>query len=206
MPATSEPHSSPPQGLQVCDMTWGPVGQTLFSDLNLNFPVGVTWVCGGEGCGKTSLLRLLAGEVQAHKGSISAKGSVFWADPRSDAHEGASALAYFESVQARFGLWDAKRLTYVTDGLGITEHVHKSLYMLSTGTKRKVWLTAAFAAGCSVTLLDEPFAALDRASIAFVNQLLQEAHAKRQGVWVVADYDAPSPWASADIFQLGRSL
>jgi ABC-type transport system involved in cytochrome c biogenesis ATPase subunit len=57
-----------------------------------------------------------------------------------------------------------------------------------------------------VTLLDEPFAALDRASIAFVNQLLQEAHAQRQGVWVVCDYDAPSPWASADIFQLGRSL
>jgi energy-coupling factor transporter ATP-binding protein EcfA2 len=78
--------------------------------------------------------------------------------------------------------------------------------MLSTGTKRKVWLTAAFAAGCSVTLLDEPFAALDRASIDFVNQQLQEAHAQRQGVWVVCDYDAPSPWASADIFQLGRSL
>jgi ABC-type multidrug transport system ATPase subunit len=187
-------------------MTWGPVGQTLFSDLNLDFPVGVTWVCGGEGCGKTSLLRLLAGEVQAHKGSISVEGSVFWADPRSDAHEGASALAYFESVQARFGLWDANRLTYLTDGFGITEHLHKALYMLSTGTKRKVWLTAAFASGCSVTLLDEPFAALDRASIAFVNQLLQEAHAQRQGVWVVCDYDAPSPWAMTEIFLLDRSL
>jgi ABC-type multidrug transport system ATPase subunit len=187
-------------------MTWGPVGQTLFSHLNLDFPAGVTWVCGGEGCGKTSLLRLLAGEVQAHKGSILVKGSVFWADPRSDAHEGASALAYFESVQARFGQWDANRLTYLTDGLGITEHLHKALYMLSTGTKRKVWLTAAFAAGCSVTLLDEPFAALDRASIAFVNQLLQEAHAQRQGVWVVCDYDAPSPWALTEIFQLDRSL
>jgi ABC-type multidrug transport system ATPase subunit len=187
-------------------MTWGPVGQTLFSDLNLDFPVGVTWVCGGEGCGKTSLLRLLAGEVQAHKGSILVKGSVFWADPRSDAHEGASALAYFESVQARLGQWNSNRLTYLTDGLGITEHLHKSLYMLSTGTKRKVWLTAAFAAGCSVTLLDEPFAALDRASIAFVNQLLQEAHAQRQGVWVVCDYDAPSPWALTEIFQLDRSL
>lgn len=206
MLANSELHSSQPEGLQVSDMTWGPDGQTLFSHLNLEFPVGVTWVCGGEGCGKTSLLRLLAGEVQAHKGSISVKGSVFWADPRSDAHEDASALAYFESVQARFGPWDANRLTYLTDGLGITEHLHKSLYMLSTGTKRKVWLTAAFAAGCSVTLLDEPFAALDRASIAFVNQRLQEVHAQRQGVWVVCDYDAPSPWASADIFQLDRSL
>jgi energy-coupling factor transporter ATP-binding protein EcfA2 len=78
--------------------------------------------------------------------------------------------------------------------------------MLSTGTKRKVWLTAAFAAGCSVTLLDEPFAALHRASIAFVNPRLQEVHARRQGAWVVCDYDAPSPWASADIFQLSRSL
>ena len=111
-------------------------------------------MCGGEGCGKTSLLRLLAGEVQPHKGSITALGTVFWADPRSDAHDSASPLAYFASLQARLGPWNANRLTYLTDGLGITEHLHKSLYMLSTGTKRKVWLTAAFAAGCSVTLID----------------------------------------------------
>lgn len=159
-------------------------------------------MCGGEGCGKTSLLRLLAGEVQPHKGSITALGTVFWADPRSDAHDSASPLAYFVSLQARLGPWNANRLTYLTDGLGITEHLHKSLYMLSTGTKRKVWLTAAFAAGCSVTLIDEPFAALDRPSIAFVNQQLQAVHAQRQSVWVVADYDAPAPWTSEDIFQL----
>ena len=206
MPATSKPHSSPPPGLQVCDVTWGPGGSKLFSHLSLDFPLGVTWVCGGEGCGKTSLLRLLAGELQAHKGNITGHGSVFWADPHSDAHESASALAYFASLQARLGPWDAHRLAYLTDGLGITEHLHKALYKLSTGSKRKVWLTAAFAAGCSVTLIDEPFAALDRPSIAFVNQELQVVHAQGQGVWVVADYDAPAPWTSADIFQLDRSL
>ena len=32
---------------------------------------------------------------------------------------------------------------------------------LSAGTRRKVWLAGAFASGAAVTLLDEPFAALD---------------------------------------------
>ena len=206
MPDSLAVFSSQPAGLQVRDVTWGPTSQAIFVELDFYFPLGVTWVCGGEGCGKTSLLRLLAGEVQPQQGSISVPGSVFWADPRSDAHDGASALVYFESLQARLGNWNSKRLAYLTDGLGITEHLHKALYMLSSGTKRKVWLAAAFAAGCAVTLLDEPFAALDRPSIAFVNQLLLEAHAQRQSVWVVADYEAPASWAPDDILQLDRSL
>ena len=37
----------------------------LFTDLDLDVPSGVTWVQGGEGRGKTTLLRLLAAELPA---------------------------------------------------------------------------------------------------------------------------------------------
>jgi energy-coupling factor transporter ATP-binding protein EcfA2 len=63
--------------------------------------------------------------------------------------------------------------------------------MLSTGSKRKVWLAAAFASGAAVTLLDEPFAALDKASINLVLELLQDAAIHATRAWVVADYEAP---------------
>jgi energy-coupling factor transporter ATP-binding protein EcfA2 len=42
-----------------------------------------------------------------------------------------------------------------------------------------------------VTLLDEPFAALDKASIGFVLELLDDAAADSTRAWVVADYEAP---------------
>jgi energy-coupling factor transporter ATP-binding protein EcfA2 len=63
--------------------------------------------------------------------------------------------------------------------------------MLSTGTRRKIFLAAAFASGAAVTLLDEPFAALDKASINMMLELLQEAASHRSRAWVVADYVAP---------------
>jgi hypothetical protein len=53
----------------------------------------------------------------------------------------------------------------------------KKLFMLSTGSKRKVWLAAGFASGADLLLLDEPFAALDAPSIAFVKELLQDISA-----------------------------
>ena len=70
-------------------------------------------------------------------------------------------------------------------------HLAKPGTMLSAGTKRKVWLAGAFASGAAVTLLDEPFAALDKASIGFVLELLDDAAAGSARAWVVADYEAP---------------
>ncbi len=39
------------------------------------------------------------------------------------------------------------------------------MFMLSTGSKRKVWLASALASGRALTLLDEPTGGLDAASI-----------------------------------------
>jgi energy-coupling factor transporter ATP-binding protein EcfA2 len=69
----------------------------------------------------------------------------------------------------------SKRLGELINGLSLTPHAGKPLYKLSTGSKRKFLLAGAFASGAMVTLLDEPFSALDKASIGFVMELLEEA-------------------------------
>ena len=74
--------------------------------------------------------------------------------------------------------------------------------MLSTGSKRKVWLAAAFASGAAVTLLDEPFAALDKASIGFVLELLGDVAAHTERAWVLADFEAPGKVPLAAILDL----
>jgi energy-coupling factor transporter ATP-binding protein EcfA2 len=88
-------------------------------------------------------------------------------------------------------------------GLALTEHRAKRLFMLSTGSRRKVWLATAFASGAAVTLLDDPFAALDKPSIRFVTELLQEAAGHSTRAWVVTGYAAPAGVALAATLDLG---
>jgi ABC-type multidrug transport system ATPase subunit len=174
----------------------------LFTNLSLRVPAGVSLVRGGDGRGKTTLLRLLAGDLAADAGDLQIKGvnlhaapaqylrQVYWVEPRSTAFDQVTPLDYFASLRSARPGWDAAALSGLTEGLSLTEHLHKPMYMLSTGSKRKVWLAAAFASGAAVLLLDDPFAALDKPSIAFVMQQLRRIVLQQAQACVVAHYAA----------------
>lgn len=187
----------------------------LFQDFSLSIPPGVTWVGGDESTGKTTLLRLLAGDLTAKTGSLQVNGvqlqsqaqayrnQVFWVDPRTQAFEAITPQAYWDGVRKHYPAFDNDLLSELTEAFGLEAHLPKSLYMLSTGTKRKVFFAAAFASGAAVTLLDEPFAALDRASVDAVLEVLRDAAAHTSRAWVVADYVAPQGVALAATIALG---
>ncbi len=176
---------------------------------------GVTLVRGGDGRGKTTLLRLLAGALPADAGRLQVNGfnlqdqpvayrqQVFWAEPRSDAFDQMTPVEYFESLRGRHAGFDGEVLGDLVDGLALAPQMNKQLYMLSTGSKRKVWLAAAFASGAAVTLLDQPFAALDKASIGLVLELLEDAADHPARAWVIADYEAPGDVRLAGVIDLG---
>lgn len=199
-----EPTANPPPAvLSVDGLTFNHPGRPLWADFNLSLPPGVTLVCGGDGAGKSTLLRLLAGEVPAQAGRFVLNGvlaepqkasyrqQVFWTDMRSEAFEQITPLAYFAMLRPRYPNWDEAAAAGLAEGLSLTPHLHKPLYMLSTGSKRKVWLTAALAAGTAVTLIDDPFSALDKPSIQFLLARFTDAANDPRRAWVLADYQAP---------------
>lgn len=200
--------------LQVQGLCFHYPQRLLFTDWSTRIPPGVTLVRGGDGCGKTTLLRLLVGELPADAGQLQLdavrldeqpdtyRQQIFWADPRSDAFDQMSPIDYFKSLQRQHPKFDQALLADLIEGLSLTPHLDKLLYMLSTGSKRKVWLAAAFASGAAVTLLDEPFAALDKASIGFLMELLKDAAHHPARSWVVADYQAPHDVPLAAIIDL----
>ena len=84
-------------------------------------------------------------------------------------------------------------------GFGLVEHLDKTLHMLSTGSRRKVALAAAFACGARLTLLEKPCAALDARSRGLLAELLQEAAGDDRRAWVLADYELPAALAGVEL-------
>ena len=182
------PAASAPVVLQVDGLCFAYPQRTLFSGWSASVPPGVTLVRGGDGVGKTTLLRLLAGVLPAQGGELRVNGAalraqpaayrqqVFWADPRSEVHDPITPARLVQIPAPPVSRPSTQRvLDDLVDGFGLAPHLDKPLYMLSTGSKRKVWLAGGFASGAALTLLDEPFAALDKTSIGLVLELLHEA-------------------------------
>lgn len=184
----------------------GTPDQPVFTDFSANIPAGVTLVCGGDGCGKSTLLKFLAGALTPDAGDVLVAGgdsaAVFWLDPRTDALDQTTVAAYFAALPAQWPALDTAWLAELVEGLGLQPHMHKQLFMLSTGSKRKVFLAAALASGAALTLLDEPFAALDAPSIRCATQALNKVAAQPGRACVMADYVAPMGVALAGVIAL----
>jgi len=174
--------------------------RTLFQGWSARLPAGVTSVCGDESTGKTTLLRLLAGDLAADKGALQIAGvcqhldaqayraQVFRTDPQAPLPQDVTPLAWIAQVGLRYPAFNTAAVAVLIERLRLQDHQHKPMFMLSTGSRRKVWLVAAFACGAPLVLIDQPFAALDKASIEAVRELLRDASHDRVHAWVVADY------------------
>jgi len=155
---------------------------------------GLTLLRGGEGRGKTRLLRQLANER---------RHDCFFEHPADAEHDAVVTQAWLDQRQQRFASsWQAAVATALIEGFGLTEHMTKPLFMLSAGSRRKVGLVAAAASGAALTLLDTPYAALDARSGRLLSELLAKAATLTEGTdraWVLADYELPAALAGVQL-------
>jgi ABC-type multidrug transport system ATPase subunit len=191
--------------LQVQGLAFAFSQHQVFKSFSASIPTGITYIVGEESSGKSTLLRLFAGDLTPHAGSIVICGisptirqadnlavfkkHVFWVDPRTSKHDNISPNDFFDLQRSFYPTFDDALLLELIKGLSLSDHISKAMYMLSAGSKRKVWLAAAFASGVAVTLLDEPFAALDKPSINFLIEKLEGFKQHSDRAWVIADYE-----------------
>jgi ABC-type multidrug transport system ATPase subunit len=207
-----------PHILQADALCFGYLECTIVNALSLRLPAGVSLVLGDDGSGKTTLLRILAGNLAVNSGHLQICGvdlacdakayrqQVFWVDLRTEAFDAMTPIDYFAQAQQQYPHWSAPALQDLITGMSLEPHMHKSIYMLSTGTKRKVWLAAAFASGAALTLLDDPLAALDKPSIRYVTQQLQAADMQSERAFVLAHYEAPTDVRCVQTINLKKPL
>ena len=199
--------------LKVSGLSGGIGELTLFRNLELQLHAGVSALLGDEGSGKTSLMRLLSGDLIATAGqlhlasqafplSLPKPSAVFWIDLRLPLHDNDTPAQCWAQLRAALPAWSDETQNELIEALQLTPHLDKRLNMLSTGSRRKVGLVAALASGATVTLLDQPFVSLDQASIRSLQAFLAQRSQNTERAWLIADYEKPAHLPLVSTLQL----
>lgn len=191
LPLTAAPDTHLPPGLHLLldetDSTARPLLAWLAAAQPL--PAGSAITCAGHSAGTAAYAAQVAvAPLPAH-------------DPQQ------AVQTWLAEQIAHWPAWDAHAWQQHVEGFALAPHLGKAWWQLSTGTQRKCWLAAALASGAMLTVVAEPIAGLDKASITYLGQALDawaDALAEQtQPRWMlVAHYDSLPGVAWDDIITL----
>jgi phospholipid/cholesterol/gamma-HCH transport system ATP-binding protein len=180
--------------VEIRDLSYAVNGRPIFSGLDLDIvPGGITAVMGPSGTGKTTLLRLITGQLRANSGSIQVAGRDMRSVRRAELYElrksmgmlfqnGAllTDLSVFENVA--FPLREHTDLPErlirqlvlsKLQAVGLRGAARLMPAELSGGMSRRVALARAIVMDPEILIYDEPFVGLDPISLGVILRLIR---------------------------------
>lgn len=175
----------------LSNLAWStPEGRVLFSDLNLAFGAVKTGLVGRNGVGKSTILKLIAGELAPRFGQVAVSGRVAILRQTLQPHPNEAIADHFGVADAlailhRVELGEARdddldnadwtlesRIAAALGRLGLDTPPDTCLHTLSGGQQTRAGLAALIFAEPDFLLLDEPTNNLDRGGRQAVIDLL----------------------------------
>ncbi|GGX41977.1 ABC transporter [Tateyamaria omphalii] len=188
----------------LAGLSWHtPDNTALFTDLNLTFGLGRTGLVGRNGTGKTTLLRLIAGELTPSSGTITKPPKIGVLHQNPEQRAGATLADLFGATDQLAILARAERGAATADdladadwtietrleaaltGMGLDHPPDTRLSALSGGQRTRAGLAALMFEKPDALLLDEPTNHLDHLGRAQVIQALRTW----RGCVIVASHD-----------------
>lgn len=187
--------------LQVEGLTFSYPTRHVFESWSVAFGRGATSLQGPNGSGKSTLLKLLAGALSPSRGRRAVLGidadrhpleyrrHVFWCGPGPLPFDHLLAREYLGFLRGLYPRFDHGQVPGHIDGFGLSAFMASPLRELSTGSQRKLAITAALAVGTPVVLLDEPLSGLDEPSLRYAVSALRMAWTAPTQAWVIASHE-----------------
>lgn len=161
--------------------------KVLLNEINLTISSGEKiGVIGINGTGKSTLLKMLAGEIEPESGKIN-KGSNITISYLSQNPVFDEALTPIEYVMSGFDSHKFPKqheAVTVLNKLGVTEH-DKPLSQLSGGQRRRSAIAKALIFPCELLILDEPTNHIDNDAAIYLEQYLK----KYKGALIMVTHD-----------------
>ena len=205
--------------LKEVSFSYSPDQRTILNGLNMSFKRGqVTAVMGGSGCGKTTVLRLLGGQVVANTGKVLFDGE----DIGSLNHEGLVRVRRKMGMLFQFGALFTDMSVFENVAFPLREHTSldeamiQDLVMMklnavglrnardlmpseiSGGMSRRVALARAIALDPPLIMFDEPFAGLDPIALGVTAHLIRDMNDALGATSIVVTHDVPETFEIAD--------
>ena len=201
--------------LQINNLTCIRDDRVLFEHLNLSLAAGqMLLVEGHNGCGKTSLLRILTGLKLPDEGEILWQGESI-EQLAADYYEQVNYVGHHDGVKRELTCLENLRLVQAMgkpSGVDLDDALEQvNLYRygdtlmgsLSAGQKRRLALSRLIVTEAKLWIMDEPFTSLDKSSMANFETMFEQ-HLDQQGVIVMTSHHDVD-MVNADIQRLNLS-
>jgi ABC-2 type transport system ATP-binding protein len=178
--------------IQLVNVSKDIKGKRILDNISLQFDPGKIYnIIGHNGCGKTMLLRLMAGLIAPSSGSIEKSPALHYSVVIEtpgfiDDYTGYQNLHYLASIKK---IIDDKQIVEVMHDVGLKGLEHVKVKKYSLGMKQKLAIAQAVMESPDLILLDEPFNALDTGSFKRIINILKQ-HRARGACIIIASHVA----------------
>ncbi|MCC9601394.1 ABC transporter ATP-binding protein [Stieleria sp. JC731] len=184
----------------------------VLSDLCLDVQDGEYLVIlGASGCGKTTLLRLIAGLLQPSSGTVELNGQNARCIPARKRrvafvpqdnglypHLKISQSIALGLKESRSAKGASELISQAAESLGISHLLDRLPEQLSGGQRKRAALAKAIVSGANIRLYDEPLSAIDAAAKFRIEQDLRMTHQNSHGVTIHVTHDGSEAMRLAD--------
>jgi phospholipid/cholesterol/gamma-HCH transport system ATP-binding protein len=205
--------------IQDVNFSYAPGERQILSGLNMEFRRGkVVAVMGGSGCGKTTVLRLIGGQVTTSEGKVLFEGSNVGQMSGSELMRARRRMG----MLFQFGALFTDLSVFENVAFPLREHTNLSEDLLrclvlmklnavglrgardlmpgqiSGGMARRVALARAIALDPPLIMYDEPFAGLDPIALGITARLIRDLNTALGATSILVTHDVEETFAIAD--------